>query len=101
MGEGIPNAALEALALGAAVLVSSDASLDPAAPPDAYQMFRSGSVDDLVTQLHTLLDDDEARQRMIERGVRAAEALDWPLVAARVERWYDAVISRRVPTLPA
>ncbi|MGW5264148.1 glycosyltransferase family 4 protein [Microbispora sp. NPDC004025] len=101
MGEGIPNAALEALALGTALLVSSDASLDPAAPPDAYRMFRTGSVDDLVAQLHTLLEDDEARQRMIERGVRAAEALDWPLVAARVERWYDAVISRRVPTTAA
>ena len=97
VGEGIPNAALEALALGTAVLVSSDSSLDPAAPPDAYRMFRSRSADDLAAQLDALLTDDRARMEMTERGLRAAADLDWPLVAAKIERWYDAVAARRAP----
>ncbi|WP_066938941.1 glycosyltransferase family 4 protein [Microtetraspora fusca] len=101
IGEGIPNAALEALALGTAVLVSSEATLDPVVPRDAYRTFRSGDASDLVARLHALLDDDEARRRLGERGVRAAEDLDWPLVAARIERWYEMVTTPRMPVLAA
>ncbi|GLW96935.1 glycosyltransferase family 4 protein [Microtetraspora sp. NBRC 16547] len=100
IGEGIPTAALEAMALGAAVLVSSDASLDPVVPRDCYRIFRSESATDLVAQLGALLDDDEGRRRMIEKGVRAAEDADWPVVAARIEDWYEKVI-HGVPALAA
>lgn len=101
IGEGIPNAALEALALGTAVLISSESTLDPVVPRDAYRIFRSGDAADLAARLHALLDDDETRRRMSERGVSAAEDLDWPLVAARIERWYEMVTSHRVPVLTA
>ncbi|MEU6427948.1 glycosyltransferase family 4 protein [Microbispora sp. NPDC046973] len=99
MGEGIPTAALEAMALGTAVLLSSEASLDPVIPRDCYRIFRSRSVTDLVAQLDALLHDDEVRSRLSEKGVRAAEDVDWQLVAARIERWYESV--RGVPVLAA
>ncbi|MFC0863438.1 glycosyltransferase family 4 protein [Sphaerimonospora cavernae] len=90
IGEGIPTAPLEALALGAAVVVSSAASLEPAVTDGAaYRVFRSGSVADLARHLRALLGDDAARRRMVARGVRAASDLDWPLVAGRIEEWYE------------
>ncbi|XVQ82602.1 glycosyltransferase family 4 protein [Microbispora siamensis] len=90
IGEGIPTAPLEALALGTAVLVSSDSSLEPEVPPGAYRLFHSAA--DLIAQLNAVMDDEPGRLRMIEKGVRAAEDLDWRLVAARIERWYERVI---------
>ncbi|MBO4273653.1 glycosyltransferase family 4 protein [Microbispora triticiradicis] len=91
VGEGVPTAALEALALGAAVVVSSDATLDPVvADREAYRVFRSGSADDLLACLRSVLDGDEARARMTGRGRAAVAGLDWPLVAARIEDWYGS-----------
>lgn len=95
-GEGVPTAALEALALGTPVVVSSDASLDPVVTvPEAYRVFRSGVKSELVTTLRTLLDDESGRSRMSELGRRAAAELDWSVVAGRVEEWYRAVLKRR------
>lgn len=88
IGEGIPTAALEALALGTPVIVSSDASLEPVIEPRAYRTFRSGSVAALVAQLRAVLDDETSRAQLIERGRRAVSALDWSLVAGRVEERY-------------
>ncbi|MEU4359765.1 glycosyltransferase family 4 protein [Streptomyces virginiae] len=90
-GEGVPTAALEALALGTPVVVSSDASLDPVVTDrEAYRVFPSGSKADLVHVLRTVLDDEPGRNRMSELGVRAAAELDWSRVAQRVEKWYRA-----------
>ncbi|WP_406276490.1 glycosyltransferase family 4 protein [Streptomyces sp. NBC_00191] len=95
-GEGVPTAALEALALGTPVVVSSDASLDPVVTvPEAYRVFRSGVKAELVTTLRTLLDDESGRSRMSELGRRAAAELDWSVVAGRVEEWYRAVLKQR------
>ncbi len=76
-GEGVPTAALEALALGTPVVVSSDASLDPVIDDrEAYQIFPSGSKTELVQVLRTVLDDASRRNRMSERGV--APPRSWP-----------------------
>jgi glycosyltransferase involved in cell wall biosynthesis len=92
-GEGVPTAALEALALGTPVVVSSEALLDPVVPDrGTYRTFGSGSVDDLVAILGALLDDEQGRQRMSTLGRRAAAALDWPTVAGRVEEWYRVAL---------
>lgn len=92
-GEGVPTAALEALALGAPVVVSSDAALDAVIPDrEAWRVFRSGSKADLVRTLGTVLDDASIRNRMSQLGVRAASSLDWPLVAQRVENWYRVIL---------
>ncbi|MEV0754195.1 glycosyltransferase family 4 protein [Streptosporangium sp. NPDC050280] len=96
IGEGIPTAPLEALALGTAVIVSSDASLGTAvADSSAYRVFRSGSVEDLVTHLRSVLDDEALCLQMIERGVRAVSNLDWRTVSDRIEEWYETLIADR------
>ncbi|MBE3013300.1 glycosyltransferase family 4 protein [Microbispora sp. NEAU-D428] len=99
IGEGIPTAPLEALALGTAVLVSSEASLDPAVPPAAYRVFRSCT--DLVAQLHAVMDDEVTRLQLIQKGVQAAADLDWRLVAERIEQVYEKVIARDAAVLAA
>ncbi|WP_327367285.1 glycosyltransferase family 4 protein [Streptomyces sp. NBC_01217] len=97
-GEGVPTAALEALALGTPVVVSSDATLHPVVTVrDAYRIFPSGSKADLVHVLSTVLDDEAGRTRMSELGARAAAELDWPRVAQRVEEWYRVAPARRRP----
>ncbi|MFD8564652.1 glycosyltransferase family 4 protein [Streptosporangium canum] len=98
-GEGVPTAALEALALGTPVVVSSDALLDPVVPDRAvYRTFESGSVDDLAGVLRTVLGDEDLRRRMSELGTRAATALDWPVVASRVEEWYGVALNTGHPS---
>ncbi|MGW4637528.1 glycosyltransferase family 4 protein [Sphaerisporangium sp. NPDC004334] len=100
IGEGIPTAALEALALGTPVILSSDTTLDPVVEPGAYQTFRSGSAPDLVDRLRAVLDSDPSLAGTVERGLRATSALDWASVAARVEDRYAELLSG-VPRLPA
>ncbi|GAA3429656.1 glycosyltransferase family 4 protein [Streptosporangium nondiastaticum] len=92
-GEGVPTAALEALALGTPVVLSSEASLDPVVRDGgAYRTFESGSLDGLVSVLGAVLDDEEARDRMSARGPRAVADLGWPAVAGRVEEWYRVAL---------
>jgi glycosyltransferase involved in cell wall biosynthesis len=92
-GEGVPTAALEALALGTPVIVSSDALLDPVVPDRAaYRTFQSGSADDLVNVLRTVLENEDIRHQMSTLGTHAAAALDWPMVANRVEEWYGVAL---------
>ncbi|MEV4457622.1 glycosyltransferase family 4 protein [Microbispora sp. NPDC049633] len=92
IGEGVPTAALEALALGTAAVLSSDATLDPVvADSAAYRVFRSGSAGDLEDQLGAVLDDDVLRARMAGHGRRAVADLGWPHVAARIVDWYERV----------
>ena len=58
-GEGVPTAALEALALGTPVVVSSDTLLDPVVTDrEACRVFRSESKPDLVRVLGGVLDDE-------------------------------------------
>jgi glycosyltransferase involved in cell wall biosynthesis len=94
-GEGVPTAALEALALGTPVVVSSHATLEPVVTdPNAYRVFWSGSTAGLMAAVAAVLDDASARDRMGTLGRRAAEALDWPVVARRVEEWYATTLRR-------
>ncbi|MGW5667233.1 glycosyltransferase family 4 protein [Micromonospora sp. NPDC003776] len=94
--EGVPTAALEALALGTPVVVSSDASLDPVVTDGAaYRTFRSGSVSELVEVVRTLLDDRPGRWRMAALGAQAAQSLGWPMVAERIDEVYRTVLPRR------
>jgi len=88
-GEGVPTAALEALALGTAVVLSSAATLEPVVPPgQVYRLFESESVTDLVRVLGEVADDAAARRRMMALGPPAVGGLGWDAVAARVEEWY-------------
>ncbi|WP_171114533.1 MULTISPECIES: glycosyltransferase family 4 protein [Streptomyces] len=99
-GEGVPTAALEALALGTPVVVSSDASLDPVVSDrEAYRVFPSGSKAGLVNVLRTVLGDEPGRHRMSELGLCAAAELDWSRVTQRVEEWYRAALVQRRPLM--
>ncbi|MEV8633547.1 glycosyltransferase family 4 protein [Streptosporangium sp. NPDC051023] len=101
IGEGIPTAALEALALGTPVIVSSDATLDPIVEDrGAYRVFRSESAEELVTHLRAVLDDETTRLHLAERGRTAVSGLDWPLVADRIEEWYERFMAGRTSPLP-
>ncbi|MGI5156872.1 glycosyltransferase family 4 protein [Microbispora sp. CA-102843] len=100
VGEGVPTAALEALALGTPVVVSGDASLGPAVTdPRAYLAFPSGSAAALAARLDAVLADASLRRDLSRRGRLAAAALDWPLVAARVQDVYEPLLRRRVARL--
>ncbi|GAA3255675.1 hypothetical protein GCM10020216_092360 [Nonomuraea helvata] len=93
-GEGVPTAALEALALGTPVIVSTDAALEPVVQDrGAYRTFTSGSVDELIAVLGSLLDDEETRRRMSDLGPRVTAALDWPAVTSRIEEWYGTALN--------
>jgi glycosyltransferase involved in cell wall biosynthesis len=92
-GEGVPTAALEAMALGTAVVVSPEASLEPIVMPgNGYRVLASGSVTDLARVLTELLDDDAGRRRLADRGRLAVSGLDWDSTAARIEEWYRSVL---------
>ncbi|MEU9830631.1 glycosyltransferase family 4 protein [Streptosporangium sp. NPDC048047] len=97
IGEGSPIAPLEALALGTAVVVSSEALPDPLIDPGAYLVFRSGSAGELADRLRSVLDDETVRPRLAERGVRAVAAVGWPLVAEGIEEWYGMLGADRSP----
>jgi glycosyltransferase involved in cell wall biosynthesis len=100
-GEGVPTAALEALALGTPVVVSSEATLDPVvAVPETYRIFRSGVKTDLESTLRTVLDDETARSRMSELGRLAASELAWSVVAGRVDGWYRVALALRKAGAP-
>lgn len=99
-GEGVPTAALEALALGTPVVLSTEASLEPVVPAGgAYRTFASERLPDLVRVLGEVLADERARRRMAALGPPSVAPLDWPLVAERVESCYRAVLGtgRAVP----
>ncbi|WBB61972.1 glycosyltransferase family 4 protein [Streptomyces sp. WMMC500] len=92
-GEGVPTAALEALALGTPVIVSSHATLDPVVTnPAAYRVFASGSAAGLTAAVAKVLDEPSTREQMGTLGRQAAEMLDWPRVARRVEEWYESLL---------
>ncbi|GAA3798829.1 hypothetical protein GCM10022226_17780 [Sphaerisporangium flaviroseum] len=98
IGEGVPTAALEALALGTPVIVSSDASLTPVVQDGgAYLTFRSGSRDELVARLRAVLRQEAGHPETAERGRRAVAALDWSQVASRVEECYETFMTTRSP----
>ncbi|MEO3812791.1 glycosyltransferase family 4 protein [Sphaerisporangium sp. B11E5] len=93
-GEGVPTAALEALALGTPVVVSSDATLDPVVTDRAaYRVFRSGSLAALTAELGAVLDDPATRRDLERRGRAAAATLDWPAMATRMELSYDRALA--------
>lgn len=89
----MPTAALEALALGTPVVVSSDAVLDPViSDRRAYKVFESNSVDSAVREITSVLEDTHVRERMSALGKQAVAELDWSVVTQRVMEWYYTVL---------
>lgn len=91
-GEGVPTAALEAMAVGVPTLVSTDALLAPAVNEDgAYLRFRSCDVADLEARMETALTDRDGLAALSDAGVRAVEGLGWERIAAAMTDAYPVM----------
>ena len=96
VGEGIPTALLEAMALANHCLVSTDSLPAPVVTDeDAYSTFDPGDARQLTTLLDSAIVRREESSRKARAAVQAVSHLDWAEVADRVESVYDRAISAR------
>ncbi len=99
-GESFGIVLVEAMAAGCAVVASDleafAAVCDAASDEPAGLLFRTGSDADLAAKLTQLIDDADARARLVEAGVRRAQAYDWTSVARDVLTVYETVVDGSV-----
>jgi glycosyltransferase involved in cell wall biosynthesis len=88
-GFGLPP--LEAMANRTAVLASNTSSL-PEVLEDAALLVNPENVFEIARGMKTILLDDDARQRLIEKGVRQVTKFSWKLAAKRVVETYEEVL---------
>ncbi|GAA3960714.1 glycosyltransferase family 4 protein [Gordonia caeni] len=91
-GESFGIVLVEAMAAGAAVvasdLVAFSRVLDDGA---AGALVETGSPVALAEAVIELLDDDETRAALVERGRRRADLYDWSRIADQIETVYETV----------
>ncbi len=91
-GESFGIVLVEAMAAGAAVvasdLVAFSRVLDAGT---AGRLVETGSPSALADAVIELLDDDEARALLVERGRRRADKYDWSRVADQIQKVYETV----------
>jgi glycosyltransferase involved in cell wall biosynthesis len=89
-----PLKPLESMASGIAVLVSDVQALAEMVGDDERGLtFAKGSVEALAERLQQLIEDEDLRARLVERGdqwVRAERS--WTVVAGRVKTAYQALL---------
>ena len=90
-GFGLPP--LEAMALGAPVVVANAASL-PEVVGDAALTFEPGDTDGLCGRLEELLGDEALRERLVEAGRGRASQLTWDATAQATVEVYREVLGR-------
>jgi len=88
-GFGLPP--LEAMAMGAPVVVARAASL-PEVVGDAALTFAAGEPDELAACLERLLDDAPLRARLVAAGRARAGELTWDRTAATTTTVYSEVL---------
>ncbi|AGF72628.1 glycosyltransferase family 4 protein [Corynebacterium halotolerans] len=95
-GESFGIVLVEAMAAGCAVVASDleafAAVCDAGSEEPAGLLFRTGSDADLAAQLTCLIDDREARLRLVDAGARRARTYDWTSVARDVLTVYETVV---------
>ncbi len=87
-GFGLP--ALEAMACGTPVIVSSAASL-PEVVGDAAKIFKSGDAMELADSLRTVLKETGTRRRMIHEGMNHVRKFTWEKTARETLSLYDQI----------
>ncbi len=88
-GEGVPTAALEAMAIGTPTLLSTDASPVPAiGDPAAYLSFRAGDQHALTDAIRAALGDRHQLHATATRATKASALLGWDNVAQVVNGVY-------------
>lgn len=94
-GESFGIVLVEAMSAGCAVVASDleafAAVTDAHGPDPAGVLFRNGSDVDLARVLGRLIEEPEARERLVHAGYRRAEKFDWSTVAREVVAVYETV----------
>ncbi|MDD3824677.1 MAG: glycosyltransferase family 1 protein [Anaerolineae bacterium] len=88
-GFGLPP--LEAMACGLPVVVSNVASL-PEVVGDAGLLIDPHDVDELTVNIWRVLNDDQLREEMREKGLRQAQRFSWDRAARETKEIYRLVI---------
>ncbi|MBI1845025.1 MAG: glycosyltransferase family 4 protein [Actinobacteria bacterium] len=88
--EGFGFPPIEAMSVGVPVATTSAGAL-PEVLGDAALFVAPGSVDDLSDSLRRLLDDDELRGSLIERGTRRCAEYRWEACAAGLTAVYRSL----------
>ena len=92
-GEGLPMAALEAMASGMPALLSPGCNMPEVAEAGAGSVVEA-SVDAFAEKLRRLLTDAELRAEMGDRARRlVAEKYSWDRIASELEAVYQALLS--------
>ncbi|MHA2789112.1 glycosyltransferase family 4 protein [Corynebacterium sp. S7] len=94
-GESFGIVLVEAMAAGCAVVASDleafAAVCDAQSETPAGVLFPVGDDAALADALRSLIDDSDARTRLIEAGIARAKQYDWSTVAAKVMQVYETV----------
>jgi phosphatidyl-myo-inositol alpha-mannosyltransferase len=95
-GESFGLVLLEAMACGKAVVASRiDGYAALTGESECARLVTPGDADALAAALINLLDDDEVRRAVGERGAARAEGFDWGAIAHRLESIYYNLLPAR------
>jgi glycosyltransferase involved in cell wall biosynthesis len=89
--ENFALAALEAMAMGAPVIVSHGVKIAPDIVQAGAGLAVAAEPDQLQHAIARLLEDGRGRARMGEAARRLAESFDWPCVVGKLEEAYRSM----------
>lgn len=89
-GFGIPL--LEAMHYGCPI-AASDSSCFPEIAGDAAEYFNPGSEDELISKIEKIINDKEARERLVNNGLAREKMFGWDKCADETYKFYMNVLS--------
>jgi len=97
LGDGLPNAILEAMACGVPVVATRTAGI-----PDVVRhkqtgfLFEMGDSQQMAKYIDSLIKDDGLWQKMGERSLEEVQAYSWDVVAPQIEQLLVDAISKHI-----